>query len=229
MSLSSLADSLRAAWNRAQLGSLSALFKTLAFGDVIGALITYLREKPTAVIPYVQGSTVGIQLPDKAKAAVLLNAYARAGGGTPAVLVVDNGGLPNVAAPSAGHAGLSWSGDIVFAGADTWTSVDATYVPEKQDVFEQVFPCATNACTLPTTLGGIVSLLEVESLAGTLVSKLEIIAVGGSPSTGQACLANDKLTVKFYSGDAVTSARVKFGVVSAVDVATLLEGESGIQ
>jgi hypothetical protein len=74
---------------------------------------------------------------------------------------------------------------------------------------------------------GVVLLMEAESLAGTLVAKMHVIKeAAGAPATTLARLDLAKLNVQFAVADAVTSARVKLAVVSAIDVDALLEAAS---
>lgn len=225
--ITTLANSLKNALNRANLQSLTALLSTIAFGNVVRVFTTSLRgNKPVAAgasNPYVvQSGAQSLILPEDAKAMAIRYAYARTGSGTQGLLTVD---ATAASAPAAGHVKISPNGDIMFAAADAWTSVDVVYEPEKQDVQEFTgLGVASNALTLPTAPGLAVMLLEVESLAGTHTGKFAVIAPGGSPSTLQACLSADKTQVLFASADAVTSARVKVGFVSAVDLDAALEG-----
>jgi len=228
MSLTSIPNSLKAALNRASLQSLTALLSAIGLGDVVRALPTSLRAKaPLAVAAnayVVQSGAQSLSLADDAKAMEIKYAYARSGAGTVGSLTID---ATAASAPAAGHCKISSNGDILFNSTDAWTSVDVVYTPEKQDVGEYTgLAVASNALTIPTQPGPAVMLLEVESLAGTKTGKLAVIAPGGSPSTGQACLNAAKTQVVFASADAVTSARVKVGFACAKDVDALLEGSA---
>jgi hypothetical protein len=210
-------------------GNLNAL----DFGDILRGLRTTLRAKTvlgTGINPYVAAAAQSIALPEGAKANSVITAYARAGGGTLGPLVVD---APDGLTAAAGHIGVSPNGDLLFAAADAWTSVDVVYEPEKADVIEIVVPVipGTGIGLLPQSLAsvkaGVVSLLEAESLAGALVSKMHVVApANGAPATTLVNLDLAKLNVRFAVADAVTSARLKLSVTCAVDVDALLEAAS---
>jgi hypothetical protein len=223
--ITTLASSLKNALNRANLQSLTALFELIGLGNVFRALSVAKRGvAPGAVAsnPYVVAS--GAQpytLPDDAKAKAIDYVYARKGTGTAGLLTVDT---TAATAPAAGHCKIAPTGDILFASADAWTSLDIVYVPEKQDTYEiSGLSVASNAATIPASAGLAVMAMEIQSLAGTKTGALEVLLAGGSPSTGQACLSADKTQVLFASADAVTSCRVKLGVASAIDLDAVLE------
>lgn len=229
MSINSLANSLKAALNRAQVGSISAMLKTIAFGDFVRSAQTYLRAKGVLAAgtanPYVvQSGANSIALPEDAKALNLIKVYARAGTGTAGLLTID---VDAATAPAAGHVKISPNGDVLFNSTDAWTSVDVVYEPEKGDVVETTLAVASNSLTIPTAYGPVVRLLEAEALVGTNTGKFAIAA--NAASNGTTLTANLDLAMKnvlFNSANAVTSARVKLLVASAVDVDALLEGAS---
>lgn len=239
MTISTNPNSLKAALNRAQLQSIATIFEFIAIGDQLRALNTTLRAKAplgagaAAQYPYtIQAGAGTWALPDDAKAVVGISAYARAGTGTLGVLTYDG---VEATAPAAGHWAISPSGDVVFNSTDAWTSVDVVYTPQKQDVVELVgigVTSGTGVCTLPTTQNGVsppnyVSMLEAEALAGTTTGKKVVgLPVAAAPSTGLAALNTNKLSVFFATADAVTSARLKLGVASKIDIDALLEATS---
>lgn len=221
---------LKLAINRANLQSLGPEFQVIALGNVLRALPTYLYgQAPVSTDSYVSASSAAIVLPDDAKALYsgnggIISAYARAGSGTAGPLTID---ASSGTAPASGHCSVAPNGDLQFnLGTDAWTSVDVVYVPQKLDIYEETLPVVSNLLTLPTSFGNAVLLLEAESKVGTLVAKMKIQLPAASVTTGQSSLNLAKTGVNFASADAVTSARVKFGVVPAIDLNALLEAAS---
>lgn len=146
---------------------------------------------------------------------------------------------PSGTTPTTGTVGVSPSGDIVFLATDAVNDVDLVYSVCVQDVVELVLNVVpgTGVCAIPTSiapagpgkagLGGVLMLMEAESLAGTLVQKMHVLTpAAGAPATTNARLDVAKANVQFAVADAVTSCRVKLGVVPSVDVNALLEGAS---
>lgn len=227
------AISLKNQLNSAQPGQLADMLRAVLFGNVLRAAKTYLRNldpNTAAANPYIGGVAVGqsIQLPDDAKGLTLLRAYARGGTGTHGPLVVD---APDswAGAPAARHVAISPSGDLVFHAADAWTNVDVAYEPEKYDTFEVTLAVpASGILPLPApyVVSGVVILMEAEAITGTVTGKAKIGLPGTAAATAEASLDLAKANVVFLAADAVTQARVKFGVVPAVDVNALLEAAS---
>jgi len=179
------------------------------------------------------------QLPDDAKCNTILRATSIAGTGGLGSLIPDTQALndTNFATGGSGpattlHIGVSPSGDIVTKASDAWTSLDVVYIPEKCDVVE--YPAlsvvaATGICALPVTATtqGVVLLMEAQALAGTVNGTNIIITPGAISTTTKQCNLNTaKTQVQFVVADAVTSARVKVGLVSAVNQNQLLEAAS---
>ena len=124
--ITTLANSLVAAFNRAQPGSLPAMFLSIQLGTLIRQGFHFaLRGVTPAVDPYGAASNSSIVLPDDAKAASISTAYARAGSGTLGPLAVAAAG----SAPSAGQVAVAANGNILFNAADAWTSVSRTNYP----------------------------------------------------------------------------------------------------
>lgn len=179
------------------------------------------------------------QLPDDAKASVILRATAIAGTSASLGTLTINAQSANDTqfataggGPTAGLIGISPTGDIVANATDAWTSLDVVYIPEKCDVVE--YPAlsvvaATGICALPVTATtqGVVLLMEAQALAGTVNGTNIIITPGAISTTTKQCNLNTaKTQVQFVVADAVTSARVKVGLVSAVNQNQLLEAAS---
>ena len=113
--ITTLANSLVAAFNRAQPGSLPAMFLSIQLGTLIRQGFHFaLRGVTPAVDPYGAASNSSIVLPDDAKAASISTAYARAGSGTLGPLAVAAAG----SAPSAGQVAVAANGNILFNAAD---------------------------------------------------------------------------------------------------------------
>lgn len=184
--------------------------------------------------PYILSTSQGVQLPDDAKCGYLLYAYARAGTGTPGALTID-GVAPEKfsgSEPAAGHCTVSPSGDIMFNHTDAWTGVDWLYIPMKYDTFELTLTVAANVLTLPTNIykgvAKVVSIFEVQATLGTSTGFKIIDVVGTAPAAGHAALNTAKTTVSFQATDAVTQARVKFGVTPLVDPEAFLENATNL-
>jgi len=216
---------LKSVLDAANPNQLADALRSLGLGALLLSLVTSLKKLVPAASPY-NASAYCVVLPDDAKANAVLSAYARAGAGTPGILAVVSG------TPAAGQVSVAPSGDIAFAAADAWTSVDVAYAPEQYDVLELTVPvtAGTGACILPVavTSQGFSMLLEAESLTGGLVSKMVIDPVGTATATGHARLLASKGGVSFAVADAVTKARIKLAMLPAKVPATLLEAESGI-
>lgn len=230
MTISTPAFSLKNNMDKANPNQIADAFRLLKVGSILRRLPTALRAKAPVAAgsnPYVAAAAQSIQLPDDAKAAFIFAAYARTGTGTAGPLtVVAPGSL------GAGNIALAPSGDLLFLAADAWTNVDVLYLPEQVDTIELILPVASNAAALPTgagqqAAGGAVVLMEAESLTGTSVRKMIVDAPGTSVSASHAALDLAKANVKFASADAITSARVKIGIVPAINLDTLLETAMG--
>ncbi len=91
-------------------------------------------------------------------------------------------------------------------------------------------PVVANILTLPAqaTTPGAVILLEAEATVGGVIGKKIVNIPGTIPAAGNAALSSALTTVTFGAADAVTTARVKIGVGSSVDVQALLEAQSTI-
>ncbi len=226
MALTTSTSSLKVVLNNATPGPFESALQVMKFGNVMRAMPTWLRRinPSTGVNPYALTTIQSIELPDDAKAAFLMQGFAYTGTGTAGVMINDAWGTTPTTTL---HMAITPSGDLAFLSADAWTSVDVLYVPDKYDLVEITLPVVSNAMVLPVGLGGVTGLFECESLTGTLKAKLVILAPGGTATTGKCALTLDMTTVNFASANAVTSARVKFGVVAGTDVNALLEASMG--
>lgn len=242
MALSQNATALKLALNRANPTDLADQLRSIGFGDILRAYPTMLRRKFPAANLYNIATANCITLPDDAKAAVIFRAYAHAtsAAGTLGSLVVD----ADASAPLDGHVSIQPNGDICLGTvAGAYTDCDVFYLPQKQDIVEIVLPvvAATGVCALPISLTGIAptatvpsaagtgvtNLLEAEALVGTVPGKkIVLVAAAGAPATLNARLDVAMKNVQFAVADGVTSARVKVGVTSKLDVDALLEAIS---
>lgn len=219
---------LKAALNRANPNALPDAFRKLGLGDVVRALPVYLRTlNPVAAgtSPYSLATMNTIVLPEDAKAAYILRATAKAGQ-TGEMDIKQYGTDPS----GNDDVGVSPNGDLVFFAAGAATDVDVLYVPEKGDVVEVTLPMTSaHTLLLPAELGAAVLLLEAEATKGTATGKKIILKPGAQTTTDGTCnLSLDKKSVLFDATDAVTEARVKLLVKSAIDVSTLLGSDTGI-
>lgn len=224
MALTMVTNSVKDRINAADLNQLASLFRTIRLGDILLAEKQFLARKAPAVNAYNLSTVQCITLPDDAKAYSLTRVYARAGtAGTGEMTIAAVN-----ATPTTGQVAITPNGDIGFLGTDAITDVDVMYEPMKMDVIELTLPVVpgTGVCAIPTVYTaaprGIVMLLEAESLAGTLVAKMIVLANGSAPATTKANLSVAKSQVQFAVADAVTLARVKLGLVPAVDLSATL-------
>jgi hypothetical protein len=221
MTINEKATSLKNQINLGDPNLLGDQVRALAVGDMLRALPTTLRRKVPAADAGSLATLLAVVLPDDAKAHSIFRAYARAATAGQGELTVVAPGTT----PATGQIAVAPNGDIVTLAADAITDLDVVYLPEKCDPVELTLPVASNVLTIPSTYTskGVVLLLEAVALAGTATGKKIILVPGaGAPAAGQARLNLAKSTVTFAGADAVTSATVKFAVVSAIDVDALL-------
>lgn len=209
-------------------GAIADYLQQLKFGLMLRQQMPATLRRAVPVVaasnPYIPAGD-SIVLPDDAKASMLLRATIVAGGTTGELTFVAYG---PAAAPATTTAAVAANGDILFNHAtDLPTSVDVTYMPEKQDAYEvPAITPATAVVTIPASLvtQGVVTIMEAEILTGTVTGKCKILKPGAAPGTTlQANLNVAKTQVLFTVADAPTSVRIKFGLVSAVDQNALLE------
>jgi hypothetical protein len=229
MSLTTSPTSLKNQLDGANPTPLADMLRAVKIGSVLRALPTELNGKaPLAVTvdPYVAAAAIALSMPDDAKAAFLFRGYGRAGTATPIELVVDAAQTGAAANPAANHVGISPNGDLVFHGADAWTSVDLLYLPGKYDVVELTLPVVGSSMAIPATFKAMY-LFEAEVTVGVVVGKKIIDGPATATALGHVELDAAKANVIFNAGDVVAgTARVKFGVYSATDVDALLEAVS---
>ena len=188
--------------NHVNPNQVSDMLRALKFGDVLRALPVRLFGKAPSLPLNEIAAVWTLALPDDAKAASVLRAYARAGSGTLGELTVDGvmGG-----ATAAGHIGVTQSGDLSFAAADAWTDVDVLYVPRYEDVvtLPLVVVPGTGVAVLPAwmTTRKVQSLLRATVTAGGVVGPAAVIAptIAGTPpgATHQVNLSTNKAQVQF--------------------------------
>lgn len=219
--------------NQPSPGQLPTHLQELAFGDMLRVLKTDKFHRVPAASPYTLGTTLAVVLPDNAKATAILRAHVRASTSVALGPLVPDQVIEG--APAGGHIGISPSGDIVTLASDGVTDLDVTYEPLKVDVVEYnqlpVVP-GTGVVTMPGAIldaqgrSMLVILMEAEALAGGTAGKKIVDVAGAATSAGKARLTAAKDGVSFAVADAVTSCRVKLGLIPAVDVDALLESQA---
>lgn len=232
------ANTLKQRLDQADPNTLADAARAVRFGTILrqAMMVSLRRKNPDSPAsnesnPYQLATLNTLSLADDAKANTILRAYARAtaAAGTLGEMTVE----PYGTTPADAQIAVAPNGDIVFLESSEYTDVDVVYLPEMCDVVELTLPVAANSLAIPAQFAnapsGTVLLMEAESLAGTLVSKL-IVTVPASTNagTGKANLDVAKQHVLFANADAVTQARVKLGICWAVDVDALLEATSTI-
>ncbi len=174
--------------------------------------------------PYVNATPLVITLPDVAKAnqpvgtglpaTAFGNAYARAGTGTLGPLAGANSQTP-----SAGQYSVSPTGDFLFNPTDAFTSVDVSYFPERYDVVEATYSCTAGTGVVGGLPSGIIFILEAEALVGSVTGECKVgFPASTAPTTGAARLSLGKTGVFFCIADAVTSVRLKLGVIPEINI-----------
>lgn len=212
--------------NRANPNTLADQAQSLKLGNLLlGQLVQSKRKLNPSVLgvgSYNLATLHALQQPDWARASSIVRATVRAGGVTGELTPVAYGATPATTQIAVGP-----NGEIVVLAADAITDMDVTYIPERGDVLNAVFPAVAHVITLPTGAAwfarGVVLLLEVEALVGTATGKKIVLVPGaGAPAAGQARLNVAKSTITFAAADAVTRARVKLLVGQAADLQTVL-------
>lgn len=222
---------LREVLNQANPSMLASILQSLQFGDVLRAQpVSLRRAAPNAAPTDMIAAVHSIKLPDHAKAAAILNATAIAGGGAPGQLVIATPFM--TAATAATNINISESGDLTFAAADAWTSVDVLYVPAKFEVRTVQLPvvAATGIMALPASITsqGVVTILDATANTAGVPGVKAVTAPGVVPvAAGTVNLDLAKTQVQFVIADAVTLATVKLGLVPSVNVNALLEADAG--
>lgn len=219
-----MAETIKQSLNRADPNALADELRKLAFGDIVRALPATVRKSAALVaVPYSGAEAAVAGQAQDAPALSILRGYARAGAGAAGPLNV-------VAFPPAApnDVAIAPNGQIVTLLADAWTSLDVQYTADKGDIVEVTLDVAANVLTLPAnvTSAGAVRLLEAEATAGTVTGKKFCAAIGAAPGAGEAAMNAALATVLFNAGDAVTKARVKLLVCSAIDVNALLGSDN---
>jgi hypothetical protein len=222
---------LVASLNHAGLNQIADGLRQIAVGDFINqskVALRLLNLVTAPVNPYQLATLQTVTLPDNAKAHSILRAYARTGTGTVGELTLSAYGVT----PTATHVAVAPNGDLVFLATDAYTSVDVVYEAEIQDVIELTLPvvAGTGVCALPANLTtqGVVSLMEAESLVGTVTGKGHVLVPGTAGTTAAASLNLAKTNVQFLIADAVTSCRLKLGLCSAVNRQAVLGASSAM-
>ena len=214
----------RASLDNANASTLPDQLRLIAFGSLLQGQIPQVRRRLNPVAlgtnPHTLSTLHTIVLPDGGAAASIVRATVRAGGVTGELTPVAYG-----ATPATTQIAVAPNGDIVVLAADAITDMDVTYIPERGDVLEAVWPVASNAVVLPSavTSRGVVTLLEAESVEGTLTGKLRILVPGGSATTGLAALNVAKSQVNLAAADAVVRVRLKLLVTAKEDLCSVLE------
>ena len=219
----SVADAL----NVATPDKLPEYLQQLAIGSCLRADCAQLYQQTPVANAYNLAAVLVIALPDDAKAASVIRATVRTG--------TTKGEYTSAAinaTPQTTQIAVTPSGDLAVIAGDAPTGMDVVYQPLTGDVYQVTLPVATGIMTLPaaqtTAPSGVMILMEAEVLAGTTLGKKIILAPAADnstlPATTKACLSADHTLVLFNNAtDAVTSARVKFMVIPAIDVNTILE------
>lgn len=223
-----MTNSLSNALDRGNLGQMGDGFRAIKLGTALTLLLTvWAYGAVPAVGATGKPATVNtIALPNNAKAASIVSAYARTGTGTCGPLTVVASGT----IPGAGEIAVSPDGDIVTAAADAYTLVDVCYHPVYGDLVEDLeLTVSSNAATIPTRYQGkVLMLVKAEALTGTVTGRQYVDKPGASLSSQECALALNKNTVNFKNTDAVTSCKLSFLMYPSVNAHETLLAESAL-
>lgn len=234
MTISTKSAGVVARLNAASPNTLADQLRAIGFGTFLRQQEVALRRQNPfgqAASPYTVAAGVKvIVLPDDAKARTVSRAYARAQDVSTSTGAVGEMTVktPYFTTPTTGTVGVTPSGDLMFLATDAYNDVDIDYAVQHQDVYELILPVipGTGVCAIPAKYAGaaapgtgaapgVHTVLEIESLIGTVTGKFGVLAPGGTPgTTAQANLSANKMQVLFKVSDAVSSCRVKIGVAS---------------
>lgn len=151
-----------------------------------------------------------LTLPENARAAAILSAFATAGTTLgPKNIVVPAATASGV--PATTNVTISPTGHISFnVATDALTAAEVLYIPEEGEIFEEIVPVVSNAAT-PLAGRNVKRLLEATLLAGTVTGTGIVDQRGFTVATTLHVAASATgAAVNFLSGDAVTSARIKY-------------------
>lgn len=186
--------SLRAIFNEGDPNKLGSAAQVARLGTILSGTPQFRRATLTSN---------AMVLPELAKAAVILSAYATAGG-TPGIKTV----VPGGAAPAAGQVAIGPTGNVAFFAGEA-TAAEVTYIAEEGPVIEEVVPVVANVGTLLQSRAARI-LLSAEALTGTSVGAKTVDFRGAAAAAGEAALNAAGTGVVFAVADAVTSARVRY-------------------
>lgn len=240
-------ESLRETLNRAPVGSLADVLRSIGFGDVLRALPVHLQGvTPVSSVAQQLSTLQTLVLPEDAKAATILRATVHSNTGS-----VANGEYSIQAygaTPTTTQVAVAPNGDIVFLASDGVTSVDVIYMPMKGDVLGQptnskygvssltLSVNSSGFAALPTSISGKSKLLlQANVLVGSVTGqKIILVPATSAVATTKAALSQDGTGIWLnHATDAPTSVTVDllvytgYGTPAGNDLNALLEGVSG--
>lgn len=154
-----------------------------------------------AVVPrYVQATVAShtLTLPNTAKCAAVMAAYSMAGTLTGRLTPVIGSTV------ATGEVGISVTGNVLFASADAVTSAEVIYMPQEGDTVTESIPVSSAGVGTPLASKTAVILISANLTTGSSTGAKTVVARGGSPSAGQACVSNTGL-ISFNATDAGAS------------------------
>ena len=208
------------ALNRANPNTLPDNLRAVRIGDVLRSVpFTLYGVAPTLGNPQVGNAVPAVVLPEDVKMMGPIMVYARAGSGTLGSLAQDS-----TVPPAAGKFTITGSGDIAFAAADAWTSLDVWVPPLVGDIVELDLPVVANVAVIPAQYHAML-LEECTATAGTVVGDEVVDQLGTTVGTGHAALDAAMANIAFFAADAVTKCHVKMLVAPAVKLNDVLESD----
>lgn len=189
-----MARSLKTIANQGDQNKLGAVFQAGRLGSAVHLIPRFFKGTVASNV---------LVLPQHARAAAVLTAFATAGTSAGAKTYVAGG------TAAAGQVSINAVGNIVFNGTDAVTAAEVIYVTVEGDIIEEIVPVVSHVAT-PSFGRNAVLLLEAEALAGTLPGDKVVDLRGASIATTEAGLNFAGTGVVFATADAVTSARIKY-------------------
>jgi len=187
--------------NSGNLNTIASAIQRSRVGDALATVARTVSGSVSSNVLTLPNSTT-----DRAKANSILMAYAKGatvtGYKTPVV--------KETAAPTTGQVTISPGGDIQFAASDAVSQAVVVYTPVEGTHFsDNVAVTASGVATLAASREAMQILTASLDTGGGISSPgaKTLIARGGTPSAGEACLAATGLSVSFNGTDAGTGGR----------------------
>lgn len=191
-----MSRTLRAVMNESDANKMPSAMQLLGMGEAMNLVPRTFRGTVTSDV---------LTLPQTARCAVLLKAYAVAG-----TVKGEFTPLKQGATVATTQAAPNNVGNVVFLTADAVTEAEVVYLAFEGTVFSDLCAVASHTATLLQGRRAAV-LLAATALAGTSPGGKTVVARGtAAPTAGNVALQDAPTSVKFNSTDAITSATITY-------------------